>query len=99
MTREINEDEFRSISLILDHSWKIFEFRLGRALQILNFFLVTVAVMSAGYATALNSKQYPVAAVIGVMGALVAAASFMAGRNQNMLAVQATCRCATFVGG
>jgi hypothetical protein len=82
VTESITEEELKTITLILDHSWKIFEYRNTRGLQILNYYLLTMAVMSAGYATSLNAKQYAAGIVIGFLGALVFLATFVAGRNQ-----------------
>lgn len=88
MANQINDDEFRALSLLLEHFWKNFEFRLNRALQILNYFIITLAIISAAYVSALSYRLHLVAIVIALMGALVSISAFLAGRHQVQLAAR-----------
>ncbi|WP_240203692.1 hypothetical protein [Streptomyces actuosus] len=68
--------EHEALALALDHSWRWFENRRGRAYQILNALLVCIAVMATAYATALNADLHAAAGAISLLTAVVIVAAY-----------------------
>jgi hypothetical protein len=50
-----------TLQTALDHAWRWYEFRYGQAMQILNFYMVGIAVLTTGYVTAIDSRLYGLA--------------------------------------
>ncbi|MEJ3742581.1 hypothetical protein WEI85_04700 [Actinomycetes bacterium KLBMP 9797] len=69
------------LGLALEHCWKWYEMRSSHTLQVINFYLVSVAVLSAGYVSALSSHMNHVAGMVGLLAASVTTAAFFAGRR------------------
>lgn len=59
--------------------------RSAQTLQVINFYLLSVAVLTAGYVSALGSKMNHVAGFVGVVGVVVTAAAFFAGRRYDQI--------------
>ncbi|MEU5259586.1 hypothetical protein [Amycolatopsis sp. NPDC021455] len=81
-----SDDDTALVVAALNHSWAWYDARIGRGLQVVNYFLVAIAVLATAYVNAMNSKLYAVAAVIGLASAALTAASFSAGIQQRRLA-------------
>ncbi|MEV4536567.1 hypothetical protein AB0J82_22545 [Asanoa sp. NPDC049518] len=56
----------------LDHVWSMAESRRSQRLQVVSYFLVSIAFISAGYVSALGNRLGAVAAAIPVVGIFVA---------------------------
>ncbi|MFI7126999.1 hypothetical protein ACIBQ1_14995 [Nonomuraea sp. NPDC050153] len=63
----------------LEHATRWYEYRISQGLQVLNFYLVSTAVMSAAYVAALQAKLDAVAGAVGLVAALVSVAASLAG--------------------
>ncbi|GAA4083073.1 hypothetical protein [Nonomuraea soli] len=79
-------NDHESLVAALEHAQRWYEHRLGLGLQILNFYLVSIAVMAAAYVGALQAKLDAVAGAIGVISAMVSLAAAIAGWRQRSLA-------------
>lgn len=55
----------------LDYAWKWFELHSSQRMQLVNYFLVAVAFLTAAYATGLQADRPAVSAVVAVLGAVV----------------------------
>jgi hypothetical protein len=60
------DDETALLIAALNHSSASFDARISRGLQVVNYYLVAVAVLANAYVSALNAKLYAVVAVIGL---------------------------------
>ena len=52
----------------LDHSWKWFALHASQRMQLINYFFITVAFLSAAYATGLEADKPVVSAGVAVLG-------------------------------
>jgi len=80
------ELEITLFTTALDHAWNRFNFRISSALQILNYYLVAIAILSGAYVGALTHDLQPVAGFIGIIGSGVSVAAFLGGYGQIRLA-------------
>jgi hypothetical protein len=80
------DDDTALVVAALNHSWAWYDARIGRGLQVVNYFLVAIALLATAYVSAINAKLYSVAAVIALSAAALAAVSFSAGIRQRRLA-------------
>lgn len=78
------------LGLAIDHAWKWYELRSSHVMQIINFYLVSIAVLSAGYVSALNSRLSLIAGMVGLMGAAVTTVAFLAARRYDQTGKRAT---------
>ncbi|WP_306332232.1 hypothetical protein [Streptomyces sp. KL118A] len=62
--------------LALDHAWRWYENRRGRAYQILNALLVGLAVLATAYAAALNADMHAAAGVISLLSGVILVAAY-----------------------
>jgi hypothetical protein len=67
--------DHEALALALDHAWRWYENRRGRAYQILNALLICLAVMAAAYPAALSADMYGVAGVISLLTGVVLVAA------------------------
>ena len=74
------------LALALDHVTRWYEFRTTSGLQVLNFFLLASAVMSAAYVSAINGRLHTVAGAIALIGVTVSGAAYFVGRRQRDVA-------------
>ena len=74
------------LALALDHVIRWYEFRTTSGLQVLNFFLLASAVMSAAYVSAINGRLHTVAGAIALIGVTVSGAAYFVGRRQRDVA-------------
>ncbi len=70
-----------TLATALDHTWRWYEFRYAQATQVLNFYVVAVAVLTTGYVTALNSKLYVPAGGVGLIVAGLSIATALVGKR------------------
>ncbi len=82
---DIDSNDRELLGLALEHSWKWYEMRSSHTLQIINFYLVSVAVLSAGYVSALSSHMRHVAGMVGLLATSVTTAAFFAGRRSDQI--------------
>lgn len=78
MAKQSTDQEVALLTSALNHAWSRFNFRVSSAFQVLNYYLVAVAVLAAAYAGALTEGLYSVAGCLGVVGSLVTLAAFLA---------------------
>ncbi len=86
-------DNRETLTAALDHAWRWYEFRYGQIVQLFNFYMLAIAVLTTGYVTALNSKLYIVAGVVGLVVAGLSLATLLIGmglRNSALLAAEPT---------
>jgi hypothetical protein len=84
--RPEEDDDTALLIATLDHCWAWYDAGIGRGLQVLNYYLVAIAVLATAYVSALNAKLYAVAAVIGLSGAALTAVSYGVGTDQTKFA-------------
>lgn len=62
---KLSDDE----KLAFSHSWNWFVLHANQRMQCVNFFLVAVALLSAGYSASINDNRYWIAFALALMGA------------------------------
>jgi hypothetical protein len=80
------QPEVALLTAALDHAWRWHEFRSNSGLQVLNFYLLAVAVLSTAYVSAINARRYDIAAVVAILGCAVSCATYMVGLRQREVA-------------
>ena len=74
------------LKIALDHATRIYESRTSNGLQVLNYFLVAVAVLAAAYVSALNGRLHTVGCAIGLAGVPLSMVAYLVGRRQRDVA-------------
>jgi hypothetical protein len=85
---DISEDKQGSdlLKMALDHVARWNEFHVTSGLQVINFFLVSAAVLGAAYVSALNGHLHLIAGVIALVGAGASGAAYLIARRQGSIA-------------
>ena len=84
--RQQQQAESALLVAALEHSWASYDARLNRGLQVVNYYLVAIAILANAYVDAFNTKLYAVAAVIGVSGVAISVVTLVVGVRQRQLA-------------
>jgi len=74
MTRDLDEYELDGLKLTLDHAWSWFSLHAGQRLQMVNYFFVASAFITAGYANTLSGHRHVLAGFIGIAGVVISLA-------------------------
>jgi hypothetical protein len=74
------------LATALDHSWRWYDLRINSGLQILNFYLLAMTVLTAAYVSAFTSRNHVISVAVALAGAAVSASSYMAGVRQDHVA-------------
>ncbi len=82
----VPRDDTPLLIAALEHSWAWYDARMNRGLQVVNYFLVAIAVLATAYVSAFNARHYAVAAVIALAGAALTGATIMTGYRQRRTA-------------
>jgi hypothetical protein len=85
---DVSEDKQGSdaLKMALDHAARWNEFHITNGLQVVNFFLVSAAVLAAAYVSALNGHLHLIAGMVALVGAGASGAAFLIGRRQSSIA-------------
>ena len=70
----------------LDHAWRWYDLRINTGMQILNFYLLAIAVLVSGYVSALNSRNQGLAIVVAIIAATVTIFTYVVGVRQDYVA-------------
>jgi hypothetical protein len=73
------EQEVALITAALNHAWERFTFRVTSALQILNYYILAVAILAGDYVGALTQGLPGIAASIGLGGSVACPALVIGG--------------------
>ena len=74
------------LTTALDHVWRWYDLRMNCGLQILNFYLLAIAVLTTAYVSALNARNHVVSVAVALAGAAVTACAYMVGARQDHVA-------------
>ena len=82
-------DDTALLIAALEHvrTWR--EARIERGLQVVNYFLVAIAVVATAYVSAINGKHYVIAAVVALAGMVLTAVAYAMGLGQRYAAAAA----------
>jgi hypothetical protein len=75
-------DDTALLIAALNHAWSWDDARVNRGLQVVSFFLLALAVLISAYVSAINAKNYALAAVIGVSGTVLTGTVFAIGSHE-----------------
>ena len=92
-------DDTALLVAALNHAWSWYDARISRGLQVVNYFLVAVAILANAYVFAINGKQYVIVGLLGLSGAVAAALAFAVGYQQMRLAMLVKSRLPSFRTG
>jgi hypothetical protein len=73
----------------LNHVWTLYDTRVNRMYQLLNYFLVASAIVATAYAGAINGKHYGLAAIFSIAGIGLSAVAFAVALEEKRSADQA----------
>jgi hypothetical protein len=81
---EINNSDL--LMAALDHATRWSEFNTTTGFQVINFFLLTAAVLAAAYVSALNGHLDVIAGVIALIGGAASVGAYLVGRRHSYIA-------------
>ena len=81
-----NQRDVELLTIALDHVTRLYDSRMTNSLQVLNYFLVAAAVLSAAYVSAINGKLHAIGCAIGLLGVALSSVTYLVGRRQRDVA-------------
>jgi hypothetical protein len=82
-------DDTSLLIAALNHVWTLYDTRVNRMYQLLNYFLVASAIVATAYAGAINGKHYGLAAIFSIAGIGLSAVAFAVALEEKRSADQA----------
>lgn len=71
----MTEGERETLAIALDHAWRWYENRRGRAVLFLQILVLWLAILGTAYGLAFQAKQYGLAGSVGLVAAVSVAAT------------------------
>ncbi|WP_156891542.1 hypothetical protein [Agromyces subbeticus] len=83
-SRDLDE-KIKAEELALSHAWAWFALHAGQRMQVINYYLITIALILAGYGVAFQSQNFLIAATVALAGLGVSVAFWMLDRRTKEL--------------
>jgi hypothetical protein len=83
------EDDTTLLIAALNHTWAWYDGRANRAFQMFAYYLISSAVLLTGYSSAINGKNYSLAAVLAAVGLVLTAVASASGTYEVNAAARA----------
>lgn len=80
------QSKLSQLTIPLDHAWRWYDLRINAGMQVLNFYLLAIAVLVSGYVSALNSRNHSLAVVVSLIAAAVTIFIYVIGARQDHVA-------------
>src|ERR1700722_17427828 len=80
------QSKVSQLTTALDHAWRWYDLRISGGIQILNLYLLGIAVLISAYVSAFISRNPTVAVTVGVVAEAVTFFTYMIGVRQDAVA-------------
>ena len=87
--KEPSQDDTALLIAALNHAWTMYDTRVNRMYQLVNYYVVASAIVASAYASAINGKHYGLVAIFSVAGIGLSAIAFAFGLDQKRTADKA----------